>query len=104
MATVRYTKHLTRFFPDLANKSTVQVQGDTVADIVDGLNEAYPGLAAYIVDEQGVLRKHVNIFLGEELIHDRQKLQDPVAENERVFIFQALSGGSVDQEHLLHPQ
>ena len=93
MATVRYTKHLTRFFPDLATKSRVQVPGETIADIVAGLDEDYPGLGAYIVDEQGVLRKHVNIFLGEELIHDRQKLQDPVAENERVFIFQALSGG-----------
>jgi len=94
MAIVRYTKHLVRFFPDLANHSELQVPGETVAQVINNLDGIYPGLAAYIVDERGVLRKHVNIFLGEELIHDRQTLQDPVNKNERLFIFQALSGGS----------
>ena len=94
MATVRYTKHLARFFPDLANHSELQVPGDTVAEVINNLNQTYPGLAAYIVDERGALRKHVNIFLGEELVHDRQTLQDPVADNDRLFIFQALSGGA----------
>lgn len=93
MAIIRYTKHLVRFFPDLANQSELQVPGKTVADVISSLDETYPGLAAYIVDEHGALRKHVNIFLGDELIHDRQTLNDPVAENDRLFIFQALSGG-----------
>jgi molybdopterin converting factor small subunit len=93
MATVRFTKHLIRFFPDLANQAIIEAQGDTVAGVVNALDEKYPGLAAYVVDEQGALRKHVNIFLDDELIHDRQKLQDPVAEDDRIYIFQALSGG-----------
>ena len=95
MAVIRYTKHLARFFPDLANHSELQVPGKTVTEVISNLDEIYPGLAAYIVDEHGALRKHVNIFLDDELIHDRQSLQDPVAENDRLFIFQALSGGAV---------
>ena len=95
MASIRYTKHLVRFFPDLANQSELQVPGKTVADVISSLDETYPGLAAYIVDEHGALRKHVNIFLDDELIHDRQSLQDPVTENDRLFIFQALSGGAI---------
>ena len=94
MANVRYTKHLTRFFPDLANHSQLHVSGETVAEVITSLDKSYPGLAAYIVDERGALRKHVNIFLDQELIHDRETLQDPVAENDSLFIFQALSGGS----------
>ena len=93
MAAVRYTKHLVRFFPDLANHSQLDIPGATVAELIDNLDQAYPGLAAYIVDERGALRKHVNIFLDDELIHDRQTLQDPVAETDRLYIFQALSGG-----------
>ena len=100
MAKVRYTKHLARFFPDLANHSQLQVPGQTVAEVISTLDESYPGLAAYIVDERGALRKHVNIFLGEDLIHDRITLQDPVAENDHIFIFQALSGGSQPLNHL----
>ena len=93
MASVRFTKHLTRFFPDLANQASIEIPGQTVAGVVAALDENYPGLAAYVVDEQGALRKHVNIFVGDELIHDRQKLSDPVSADDRVFIFQALSGG-----------
>ena len=50
-------------------------------------------LARYIVDERGALRRHVNIFVGDELIYDRDTLSDPVNSDSRVFIFQALSGG-----------
>ena len=91
MAQVRFTRHLSRYFPNLARREVVS--GETVAEVVAALDECHPGLAAYIVDEGGSLRKHVNIFLGQELIHDRKKLSDPVAENDQVFIFQALSGG-----------
>ena len=91
MAQVRFTRHLSRYFPDLAERE--QVSGNTVAEVVDALDERHPGLGAYIVDERGSLRKHVNIFLGQELIHDRTNLLDPVENDDQVFIFQALSGG-----------
>jgi hypothetical protein len=74
MAVVRYTKHLARFFPDLANHAALQIPGATVAEDLTNLDGTYPSLAAYIVDERGVLRKHVNIFLGEELIRPRDDL------------------------------
>ncbi len=91
MAKVKFTRHLIRFFPTLDNPTTVN--GRTVADLITRLNSEYPGLADYIVDDRGVLRKHVNVFLNGDLIHDRQTLQDPVGEEDDVYIFQALSGG-----------
>lgn len=94
MARVKFTRHLVRFFPDLGD--SVEVEGGTVADVIANLDRMYPGLAAYIVDERGALRRHVNIFLGQDLIHDRETLQDAVEENDQIFIFQALSGGSGD--------
>ena len=91
MTTVKFTRHLIRFFPDL--KIITETDGRTVAEIITNLDRQYPGLAGYIVDERGALRKHVNIFLGQELIHDRQTLSDPVKDNDQIYIFQALSGG-----------
>jgi molybdopterin converting factor small subunit len=91
MPRIRFTRHLVRFFPTLGDN--VQVEGKTVAEVVAALDREYPGLAAYIVNEQGALRRHVNIFLGQELIHDRQGLQDPVGEEDQIYVFQALSGG-----------
>ncbi len=90
MANVRFTRHLVRFFPGLEN---VQVDGGSVAEIVTELDRKYPGLAAYIVDERGALRRHVNIFLNQDMIHDRQSLSDAVSEGDDLYIFQALSGG-----------
>ena len=91
MDQIRFTRHLSRYFPALAERE--EVSGETVAEIVAALDERHPGLAAYLVDERGSLRKHVNIFLGQELIHDRKQLSDAVGEDDQIFIFQALSGG-----------
>jgi sulfur-carrier protein len=90
MALVKFTPNLKRFFPDLCE---IEVEGANVAEIVAAVDSRWEGLADYIVDENGALRKHVNIFIGEDLIHDKQKLSDAVSKNSRVFIMQALSGG-----------
>ena len=90
MVKVRFTRHLVRFFPGLER---AEVGGETVAEVLTELDNLYPGLADYIVDERGVLRKHVNIFISQEMIHDRQKLSDLVKDGDDIYIFQALSGG-----------
>lgn len=91
MPQIKFTSHLRQFFPTL--RDGIIVEGQTVADIVTALNGIYPGIADYIIDEHGTLRKHVNIFIENELIFDRDRLQDAVNETTRVFIMQALSGG-----------
>ncbi len=92
MINVRFTLHLVRFFPGLER---TEVKGDTVAEVIGQLDQKYPGLADYIVDERGNLRKHVNIFISQEMIHDRQTLSDPIKDGDDLYIFQALSGGSL---------
>lgn len=93
MATVQLTRHLYRFFPALEGRELV-VDGSTVAEVVRALDGIAPGLAFYVCDERGRLRRHVNVFIEEEPISDRFALSDPVGPDARVFILQALSGGS----------
>lgn len=92
MATVEITKHLWEFLPALRGK-TLTVQAATVAEVVREVEKVAPGFTFYICDERGCLRTHVNIFVGDERILDRTRLSDPVAEDSRVLIMQALSGG-----------
>ena len=82
MAKVELTRHLYSFFPDLEGRELV-VPGDTVAEVVKGLEGLAPGFAFYVCDELGRLRQHVNIFVGSERVTDRATLSDPVGPGNR---------------------
>ena len=71
----------------------METEGKTVLEVVESLDLQFPGLKDYLLEEDGSLRKHVNIFLKEALIRDRHQLSDPVNPSDEVLIFQALSGG-----------
>ncbi|HVJ92681.1 MAG TPA: MoaD/ThiS family protein [Labilithrix sp.] len=90
MPHVSFTRHLQRFFPNLTEG---EVPGATVREVIDELERRHPGFASYVVDETGRLRRHVNIFVGDEPIFDRERLGDAVTSDDHVFILQALSGG-----------
>ncbi|MFA9230059.1 MAG: MoaD/ThiS family protein [Microgenomates group bacterium] len=89
MATIRFTSHLVRHRP----APMIVANGATVADVLTvGLADD-PLLAGYILDEQGRLRKHVNIYLDGALIADRLRLSDEVSPGADIYVLQALSGG-----------
>ncbi len=90
MPTVEFTAKLNRYFPDLG---PLTVKAETVAQAVRAVDEAHPGLAAYVIDERGALRQHVNIFINDDWLRDRRTLSDRVRPNDRLLIMQALSGG-----------
>jgi hypothetical protein len=92
MAKVDLTRHLYSFFPHLEGMD-LHVEASTVADVVQELERIAPGFAFYVCDERGRLRRHVNIFVGEERVADRERLSDRVGPEARVTIMQALSGG-----------
>lgn len=67
--------------------------GATVREALDVVFSEAPPLRAYILDEQGRLRRHVNIFIDDRPVADREGLTDRLAGDEDIFVFQALSGG-----------
>jgi len=62
----------------------------TLADVVNKLEESYRGMAFRIVDEQHRIRRHIAIFVGENMVRE---LSAPLDKNARVQIVGALSGG-----------
>ncbi len=90
MPTVKFTKALNRFFPALQDTAA---GGATLTAILSEMDEHYPGVKSYLLDEQGKLRKHVNIFIDGNMINDRDTLSDAVTDRSEVYIIQALSGG-----------
>jgi len=90
MPTVKFTYALKRFFPGLQD---TPAGGNSLAAVLGELEGRYPGVRSYILDEQGSLRKHVNIFIDGVMIKDRTSLSDPFPEQCEIYIMQALSGG-----------
>ena len=74
-------------------REQVDTQAATVAEVVEAVEAIAPGFAFYVCDELGRLRQHVNVYVGDERLRDRATLTDPVSDDARVLILQALSGG-----------
>ena len=89
MPRVSFTGHLQRHL----SCPPVDVAGATVRTALDAVFENNPQLRSYLLDDQGRLRRHVNIFVNDRAIGDRAALSDRVAPTDEVFVIQALSGG-----------
>jgi sulfur-carrier protein len=46
-----------------------------------------------VLDDQGAVRRHVNVFINGQPVRDRDRLTDPVAPRDEIYVFQALTGG-----------
>lgn len=92
MPSVEMTQHLYRFFPQLENRA-ITVPAGSVAEILCAVNEIAPGFTDYVLDEQGALRRHVNLCINDTIVIDKKTLSDRVPDDGTVYIFQALSGG-----------
>lgn len=90
MPVLRFTAALNRFFPGL---TSANLPGSTVSDVLSEAEKHFPGLCDYLLQDDGSLRRHVNIFVNGERVTDRVRLSDPIGDTDEVYILQALSGG-----------
>ena len=87
MATVRLRAPL----KDLAGgASDIEVAAATVGEAIRALEASHPKLAGWIVDEQGHVRPHINVFVN----GDRMREDAPLAPGDRIHILPSISGGS----------
>jgi sulfur-carrier protein len=72
----------------------VEVEGATVGEALKALDAAHPGFAERIFDENGNVRRFVNVFLGEEDIRFLDGLGTPVPAGGLISVVPAVAGGS----------
>lgn len=70
-----------------------RVEGATVRQALDEVFREDPRLRGYVLDDQGRLRPHVQVYVDGEPVADRDRLGDPVRPSSDVYVAQALSGG-----------
>ena len=66
-----------------------EVEGATVLDVLRELERAQPALDGWILDERRTIRRHINVFVNGE----PAEAETAVAENARVDVLPAISGG-----------
>jgi len=86
MATVRLRAPLSEL---AGGKRELLLDGATVADVLRALEEAHPDVKGWILDEQGNIREHINVFVNKEYGREGTTL----GPDDRVHILPAISGG-----------
>jgi len=88
MAVVRVSGPLKRL---AGGRSDHQVEGATVAELLRELERAHPAVGGWILDERGLIRRHINVFVNGE----RGREATAVGPDDRIDILPAISGGTV---------
>ncbi|HRE01101.1 MAG TPA: MoaD/ThiS family protein [Ilumatobacteraceae bacterium] len=79
--------------PLAGGNSTVKVDGATLAEVLKNLNDQHPGFDDRLFDENGALRKFVNVFVADDDVRYLDGINTVVPDGETVSIIPAVAGG-----------
>jgi len=74
---------------ELASGRQHRCDGGTVGEVLQALERERPSLGGWVLDERAAIRQHVNVYVNGELAEERT----PVAENDRIHVLPAITGG-----------
>jgi molybdopterin converting factor small subunit len=74
-------------------ESEVSADGGTLAAVLDSLEQRYPGIKGRIVDEQGAIRRFVNVYVGNDDVRFLEALDTTTPEGAQVSVIPAVAGG-----------
>jgi len=85
MAVVRLRGQLEK----LAGGAQHQLAGSTVTELLQELESSNAALEGWVLDERGVIRPHINVFVNGE----QATAETPIGEDDKIEILPAISGG-----------
>ncbi len=71
----------------------VQVTADTVGDLIEDLERQFPGMRERLVEENGEIRRFINIYVNQEDIRFLQGAKTALTQGDEVSIVPAIAGG-----------
>ncbi len=74
-------------------QAEVAAEGKTVQEVIENLETSYNGIKERICDEQGNLRRFVNLYLNDEDIRFLQNLDTEINDGDGLSIVPAIAGG-----------
>ena len=74
-------------------KAEVEADGATVGEVLNAMEANHPGFKERLLDDDGALRRFVNVFVADEDIRYMQGLDTPVPDGSSLSIMMAVAGG-----------
>ena len=71
----------------------VQASGGTVGELIENLEQQYPGIKDRLCEEDGVLRRFINVYVNGEDIRYAKGVDTTLKDGDEVSIIPAVSGG-----------
>jgi molybdopterin synthase sulfur carrier subunit len=75
------------------NQEVVDAEGGTIRELIDNLEQTYPGLKERICDDKDQIRRFVNVYLNDEDVRFLSESETPVKLGDEVSIVPAIAGG-----------
>ncbi len=90
MALVRFPTVM-KFYVN--NQVELRMSAATVQSLIDQIVEQYPSVKFHLLDSEGQLRRHFNIFINGIHIRDLNGMQTPLKEDDKVILMASAAGG-----------
>ena len=74
-------------------ESEVSASGATLAEVLDDLESSYPGIKSRILDDQGAIRRFVNVYVGNDDVRFLEALDTKTNDGAQVSVIPAVAGG-----------
>jgi molybdopterin synthase sulfur carrier subunit len=75
------------------NASTVEIEAETVKEVIERLDEKYPGFQARVCDCEGQLHRFINIYVDGEDVRFLEGTATRIPKGAEVSIVPAIAGG-----------
>ena len=75
------------------DEEVVETNAETISDAITDLENRYPGLQERLLDDDGQVRRFVNVYVNEEDIRFLQEKETPLKDGDEVSIIPAIAGG-----------
>jgi molybdopterin synthase sulfur carrier subunit len=92
MPTVRFPAVMKYY---VNNQAEFFVPAATVKDLLHQIIEQYPSIKFHLVDANGNLRKHFNVFVNGTHIRDLSDIDTPLKEEDKVILMASAAGGDL---------
>lgn len=75
------------------DQATLECSGSNIAELLESLEQNFPGIKSRLCDEQGQPRRFLNLYVNSEDIRFLEGTETPLKEGDEVSIVPAVAGG-----------